>query len=262
MPESWTQLTTTDYQVALPVFEGPLDLLLHLIEQEELDITRVSLAQVTNQYLEYLTQISERDPDSMADFLVVAAKLLLLKSRVLLPQKPSAPAAQEEEDDSEDLIRQLIEYKRFKEVAHWFKALEATGVQSFVRMAGPPSLDRVVDLGDTTIQDLLAAVREVLEVAPPAPSVNGTVPPVRIRIADQMALIEKATAGGRTVSFRHLLQRATDRVEIVVTLLAVLEMIKQLRITVRQEMSFGDVIIARREPPPAGSERNAPQASP
>lgn len=263
MPEPWTQPAATDYKVALPVFEGPLDLLLHLIEQEELDITRVSLAQVTNQYLEYLTQISERDPDSLADFLVVAARLLLIKSRVLLPQKPPAPPAGEEEADGEDLVRQLIEYRRFKEAAHWLKALEAIGAQSYVRVASPPDLDRVVDLGDTTIQDLLAAVREVLEVAPPAPSVNGTVPPIRIRVADQMALIEQETEGGRTVRFRQLLQQAADRVEIVVTLLAVLEMIKQLRITVRQETLFGDVVIARREPPPAPESpraRESPRA--
>ena len=110
------------YQVALPVFEGPLDLLLHLIERQELDITAISLAQVTNQYLEYLAGASERDPDNLADFLVVAAKLLLIKSRVLLPQPPAPPAA-EEEDLGDDLVRQLVEYKRFKEAARWPRSL-------------------------------------------------------------------------------------------------------------------------------------------
>jgi segregation and condensation protein A len=101
------------YQVTLPVFEGPLDLLLHLIERQELDITAISLAQVTNQYLEYLGRVSERNPGNLADFLVVAAKLLLIKSRVLLPQPP-VPLAPEEEDVGDDLVRQLMEYKRFK----------------------------------------------------------------------------------------------------------------------------------------------------
>ncbi|MEJ2735962.1 MAG: segregation/condensation protein A, partial [Anaerolineae bacterium] len=115
------------YQVALPVFEGPLELLLHLIEREELDITQVSLAQVTNQYLDYLAQLSERDPDNLADFLVVAAKLLLIKSRILLPQAPS-PTVSDEEDLGEDLVRQHKEYRRFKEAARWLKELDEEGL--------------------------------------------------------------------------------------------------------------------------------------
>jgi segregation and condensation protein A len=230
------------YQVALPVFEGPLDLLLHLIEREELDITQVSLAQVTNQYLEYLAHLSERDPDSLADFLVVAAKLLLIKSRVLLP-RPPASVSSEEEDVGQDLIQQLIEYKRFKEAAGWLKQLDEQGLHSYIRLAGVPTLDRVVDLGEVTLDDLLSAVRDVLAVKPPEPSVNGTVAPVRISIADQIALIEKKTRWGRSVSFRQLLEGATSRTEVIVTLLALLEMVKQLRVTMHQDRQFGDIQI-------------------
>ena len=235
-----------DYQVALPVFEGPLDLLLHLIEREELDITQVSLAQVTNQYLEYLTQISERDPDSLADFMVVAAKLLLIKSRVLLPQPP-APPSPEEEDVGEDLVRQLIEYKKFKNAARWLESLETQGMQSYIRLAGVPSLEPTVDLGDITLDELLATVRQVLAVKPPAPSVNGTVAPVTITIADQMSLIERETARGRPVSFRRLLDRVANRLEVIVTLLALLEMVKQRRVTMRQDRLFSDILIERVE---------------
>ena len=230
------------YQVALPVFEGPLDLLLHLIEREELDITQVSLAQVTNQYLEYLAHLSERDPDSLADFLVVAAKLLLIKSRVLLP-RPPASIGSDEEDVGQDLIQQLIEYKRFKEAAGWLKQLDEQGLHSYIRLAGVPTLDRVVDLGEVTLDDLLSAVRDVLAVKPPEPSVNGAVAPVRISIADQIALIEKKTRRGRSVSFRQLLEGATSRTEVIVTLLALLEMVKQLRVTMHQDRQFGDIQI-------------------
>ena len=239
------------YQVALPVFEGPLDLLLHLIEREELDITQVSLAQITNQYLEYLGQLSERDPDNLADFLVVAAKLLLIKSRVLLPQPP-ASLGPEEEDVGQDLVQQLIEYKRFKEAARWLKHLDEQGKQSYIRLAGVPTLDRVVDLGEVTLEDLLAAVRDVLAIKPPEPSVNGTVAPVRISIADQMDLIERKTMHGRSVSFRRLLERATTRVEVIVTLLALLEMVKQLRVRMRQDSQFGDIQIMGKD----GAEGN------
>ncbi|MFN2243348.1 MAG: segregation and condensation protein A [Anaerolineae bacterium] len=237
-----TDSNAPGYQVALPVFEGPLDLLLHLIEREELDITQVSLAQVTNQYLEYLAHLSERDPDSLADFLVVAAKLLLIKSRVLLP-RPPASISSEEEDVGQDLIQQLIEYKRFKEAAGWLKQLDEQGLHSYIRLAGMPALDRVVDLGEVTLDDLLSAVRDVLAVKPPEPSVNGTVAPVRISIADQIALIEKKTRRGRSVSFRRLLEGATSRTEVIVTLLALLEMVKQLRVTMHQDERFGDIQI-------------------
>ena len=241
-----TNLTT--YQVALPVFEGPLDLLLHLIEREELDITQVSLAQVTNQYLDYLAQLSERDPDSLADFLVVAGKLLLIKSRILLPQAPF-PSASEEEDVGEDLIRQLIEYRRFKEAARWLRSVDEQGLHSYVRLAAPPPLGRTVDLGDVTLDDLVATVREVLAIKPPATSVNDTVAAVIITIADQMELIEQETSRGRAVSFRRLLHKAANRLEVIVTLLALLEMVKQLRVDMRQDRQFGDIQITRRASP-------------
>lgn len=239
--------TSSDtYQVTLPVFEGPLDLLLHLIERQELDITEVSLAQVTNQYIEYLAQLSEHDPDNLADFLVVAAKLLLIKSRVLLPQPPVPPA--EEEEEGQDLVRQLIEYKKFKEAAQMLQEIEARGLHSYIRLAPTPRLEPEVDLGDISLDDLLDTVREALSIKPPAPTVNGTVAPVIITIADQIDLIQRETARGRRASFLGLLKRATSRLEIIVTLLALLEMVKQQRVTMRQETSFGDILIVGLEP--------------
>lgn len=231
------------YQVILPVFEGPLDLLLHLIEREELDITEISLAQVTNQYIDYLAQLNERNPDNLADFLIVAAKLLLIKSRVLLPQPPGPPAL--EEDEGEDLVRQLIEYKKFKDAARWLQELEAQGLRSYIRLAPIPRLERTVDLGDVTLDDLLATVRQVLAVTPAAPTVNDTVAPITVTMSGQMALIEQETTGGRSVSFVRLLERATSRLEIIVTFLALLELVKQLRVRMRQDGAFGDIVIVR-----------------
>ncbi|MEJ2208152.1 MAG: segregation/condensation protein A [Anaerolineae bacterium] len=238
-------VVSSDYQVALPVFEGPLDLLLHLIERQELDITEVSLAQVTNQYLDYLARISERNPEDLADFLVVAAKLLLIKSRVLLPQPPT-PALSDDEEAGDDLVRQLIEYKRFKEIAGWLRVVEEQGQQAYVRLPGIPPVERVVDLGDVSLDDLLEAVRQALEVKPPQPTVDRDVPPINISIADQMALIERRTAEGRRASFRRLLEDARNRIEIIVTLLALLEMVKQLRVRMCQDRLFGDILIERR----------------
>lgn len=249
------------YQVELPVFEGPLDLLLHLIEREELDITEVSLAQITNQYLDYLAQLSERDADSLADFLVIAAKLLLIKSRVLLPQPP-APSGMAEEDVGEDLVRQLIEYKKFKEAARWLRELDDQGLRSYIRLAGIPPLEPIVDLGDVTLDDLLETVREVLAVKPPAPSVNNSVPPIVVTIANQMDLIERATSRRKKVSFRRIMEQAATRLEIIVTLLALLEMVKQLRVRMQQDSSFGDILIVRVEEPTAPVQgRSGPTAT-
>ena len=145
-----TDLNLPAYRVALPVFEGPLDLLLHLIERQELDITQVSLAQVTNQYLEYISQLREHDPDSLADFMVIAAKLLLIKSRALLPRPPAPPSADETDGDiGEDLVRQLIEYRRIKHAAQWLRDLEAQGRQSYIRLAHTPRLEPTIDLEDS-----------------------------------------------------------------------------------------------------------------
>ena len=237
------------YQVALPVFQGPLDLLLHLIEREELDITEVSLAQVTNQFLDYLARVGVRNPDQLADFMVVAARLILIKSRVLLPG-PAHAAEGGDPDEVDDLVQQLIDYKRFKEAAGWLQELGEQGQLSYVRLSGVPPVDLVVDLGDVTLDDLLRAVRDALALQPSKPSIDRTVPPVTITIADQMGLIEQRTAGGRPVSFRHLLQQAADRIEVIVTLLALLELVKQLRVTMRQDRSFGDILIEHR--PAAG----------
>ncbi len=233
------------YQVSLPVFEGPLDLLLHLIERQELDITAISLAQVTNQYLEYLARVSERNPDNLADFLVVAAKLLLIKSRVLLPRPPAA-AEPDEEDLGDDLVRQLVEYKRFKEAARWLERQDEQGLRSYVRLAAVPVLERSADLGEVSLDDLMAAVRQVLAVKPDMLPVDRTVAPITITIGQQMDYIDRRLAVAGVIRFHDLFEGASHRLEVIVTLLALLEMIKQLRVRVRQERMFGDILVERR----------------
>ena len=240
------------YQVTLPLFEGPLDLLLHLIERQELDITAISLAQVTNQYLEYLACVSERNPDNLADFLVVAAKLLLIKSRVLLPQPP-AMAAHDEEDVGDDLLRQLVEYKRFKEAARWLERQDEQGLRAYVRLAAEPALERSADLGEVSLEDLLAAVRQVLAIKPPAPPLDRAVGPITITISEQMDYIEGRLTAGAVLRFQDLFDGAGHRLEVIVTLLALLEMIKQLRVKVRQERMFGEILVERRQAPPTAN---------
>jgi segregation and condensation protein A len=230
------------YQVKLPIFEGPLDLLLYLIEREELDITAVSLAAVTEQYLAYMALLEHLVVDQLADFLVIAAKLILIKSQALLPRPPGIEV---EEDVGDDLVQQLVAYKQFKQVAKGLAQREAEGLRSFIRLAPPPKIESShVDLTGITIDDLLKAVRRALEVAESAPPVSDVVKPFVITIRDQIALIERTLLVQPYISFTQLLQRGT-RIEIAVTFLAVLELLKRRRIEVMQEQLFGEIIIQR-----------------
>jgi segregation and condensation protein A len=235
---------TQHYQVHLPMFEGPLGLLLHLIEREELDITKVALAQVTDQYLAYLAVLKEVEVEFLTDFLVVAAKLLFIKSQVLLPRPPPSLIGEEEEDIGDQLARQLRAYKQFKTVAQALRQQETDGLRSFIRLAPPPKLEPRLSLGEVTLDDLVAAVRQALSVRPPDPAVSEVVSPVTVTIGEQMALIRDELTHHRQISFQRLLRQVTTRVEVIVTFLAILELIKQYEIEVRQDVLFGEILIS------------------
>jgi segregation and condensation protein A len=232
------------YQVQLAVFEGPLDLLLHLIEREEMEITAVSVAQIANQYLAYLAMLQERDADDLADFLVMAARLLWIKSRALLPQPPQAISDEDEEDPAEVLARQLRDYRRFKEAAVWLQSRESEGLRAYVRTAPPPALPTRMTPGQLTAEDLLQAMRELLSPSSALEPVDKMMPPVRVTITQQVGRIIRATRGGGTVRFRHLLAKAMSRIEIVVTLLALLELVKRQEVIMSQQQMFGDIVIS------------------
>jgi segregation and condensation protein A len=230
------------YQVALPVFEGPLDLLLHLIEQQRLDITQVGLAQVTDQYLSHLATLDRIDPGQVADFLVIAARLILIKSRWLLPQPSIENEEDKDTDAGEDLVRQLREYRRFKAAAQALSERDAQGLRAYVRQAPPPPLPTRADLGDVTLDDLLAAVRQALQ-AQPAPSPD-IVAPHAVTIADRIDFIRRRLVAHRgRLSFAGLLASARSRLEIIVTFLALLELIKLREVAARQDRLFGDILI-------------------
>ncbi|MFZ5917634.1 MAG: segregation and condensation protein A [Chloroflexota bacterium] len=231
------------YHVRLSLFEGPLDLLLHLIEREELDITKISLAQVTDQYLAHISQVKEVQADQLADFLVVAAKLLLIKSQMLLPRPDAAPASLEEEDPGEVLARQLREYKRFKEAARHLKERQDSGARTYLRLAPTPRLNRQLDLSHVRPEDLQAAMCQVL--LNPLQQETPAIAPISpgITIADQIALLKQRLGHTDRITFSSLLTRARSRLEIVVTFLAILEMFKARQILLRQDDLFGEIHI-------------------
>ena len=230
------------FHVKLPDFEGPLDLLLYLIEREELDITRVSLAKVTGSYLEYIHLLEQLQVDQVADFLVVAAKLLLIKSEALLP-RPPATKPDEDEDVGDDLVKQLLLYKQYKESARKLSDRETAGLHTYVRIAPPPKIEAKLDLSNVTVDMLIKAVRGVLEIEPPGPPVGTVVKPFTLTIREQMNLIERILRYRPNISFKRMLRRARNRVEIIVTFLAVLELLRRRKVEVLQDQMFGDILI-------------------
>jgi segregation and condensation protein A len=204
----------------------------------------VSLALIADQFLAHLAEADLIRPEELAEFLAVGSRLVLIKTRLLLPRPPSASDGEEEEDPAEALARQLREYKRFKEVAATMRAIEESDHRSFWRNAPPPELERRLAMDDLSLSGLLEAARAALVALPPQPLPQGIVVPFTLTIQDQIRLIRDVTLGGRVVTFRSLVQGARLRLEVIVTLLAVLELIKRRDITVSQGGMFGEIEIA------------------
>ncbi|MCA9918937.1 MAG: segregation/condensation protein A [Anaerolineales bacterium] len=230
------------YTIDLPSFAGPLDLLLHLIERQELDITAISLVKVTQQYLDQIEQMKQNRMEELIDFLVVAARLVQIKSRALLPQMTIIIEGEEEEEDpAEALLRQLREYKRFKQAAAWLAHREEQGLRTYLRIAPPPKLEGRLDLSGVTIDGLLTAVREALERVDDREESVAIVQPRRITIEGQISRLRHRAKQGNAFSFTDLLSTQTSRVEISITLLAVLELIKRREILASQAELFGPI---------------------
>ncbi len=244
------------YQVDLGIFQGPLDLLLRLIEKEELDITRIALARVTDQYLAYVARMARRDPAELSAFIVVAVKLLWIKAQALLPQPPrSVP---EEEDEGEMLIRQLQEYRRYKEAARQLHVWLEEGRQEFGRLAPPLVPPQPVVIDGATQEALIQALRRRLEElgeqdrALPLPVVR------QVTLAEQARRIHALLREQERVPFQALLQAAPTREEVVVTLWAVLELFKRGWVLFEQEELFGPIFLSRRsDTAPEWDQRDA-----
>ena len=235
---------TTAFQLQLPVFEGPLDLLLYLIERQELDITAVSLVQVTDQYLSYLRSGEQIDATALAEFIATGARLLLLKSRALLPKPPVEE--EPEEDLGEELVRRLREYRRFKEVASALRDIEESGRHAYPRLAPPPSVPLPTGLDGVTLDLLLQLFQEALE-REPAAEPEGVVERQEITVEEKVAELSQALRRQQRVSFRKFISACRSRVEVIVAFMAVLELIKDLRLWAEQDALFGDISLVALE---------------
>lgn len=235
---------THQYRINLPAFTGPLDLLLHLIEREELDITAISLARVTEQYLTQIEELKKNRMEELIDFLVVGARLVLIKSRALLPQESTLAGDEEEEEDpAEALIRQLRAYRRFKKAAQWLLGREERGLRTYLRVVPPPKAHGQLDMSGVTIESLQAALLAALQRAEDLEESVSLARPRRMTIQDQIQRLRYRIRTSGHVRFEELLSRQSSRLEIGVTLLAVLELIKRREIKATQDHLFGPITI-------------------
>lgn len=237
------------YVVHLANFEGPLDLLLHLIRREEMNIYDIPIARITEQYLEAIQDLADIDIDRASEFLVMAATLLGIKSRMLLPKPPRPEVedaqAEEEADPREELVRQLVAYSQFKAVAEQLRDREQEMFRVYTRglfveePGGPPPLEGL------DLLDLVRAFQEVLKEEWNWREVPREEIPLREKLREIRFRLARSPGG---IRFRDLFARGGSRLEVVVTFLALLELMRQRKVTVMQERLFGEILIRRAEP--------------
>ncbi len=251
---------TEDYLVRLDVFEGPLDLLLYLVRKEEVELYDLSLERLSQQYLDYLAAIPQPDLDRAGDFIAMAAHLIYLKSRRLLPpdQQPPGTEDVEEIDPRWELIRQLVEYKKFKDVAAHLQTVETSRLDRFTRPSGPPpEIDRAEEmlsgalaLGDIGVFDLLRAFQKTLRrLEEKTVDTRTVIFEENFTVADKIERLRElmAQSRGEGLTFSELFARSTSRVEMVVTFLALLELVRLRQLRVVQPAAFEEVTIFAQE---------------
>jgi segregation and condensation protein A len=236
-----------DYKVKLEVFEGPLDLLLYLIKQDEIDIYDISIERVTRQYLEYLQTFKELNIELAGEFIVMAANLIYLKSRSLLPADQSASGELDEDADEDDprwdLIRQLIEYKKFKEAAADLQLREVEQEAIFGREASSQTGDNPLRLEEVGIFQLINAFQNVIKRIEARQEVQ-EIFAERFSVSEKIDAILRRVATGVPVQFSDLFGAIVSRVEVAVTFLALLELIRLKQVRAIQKNIFAEIEIA------------------
>lgn len=239
--------------VKLEVFEGPLDLLLHLIDKNKIDVYDIPIAEITEQYLDYIRKMPTEDMNVMSEFLVMAATLLDIKCKMLLPREVNEEG--EEEDPRAELVERLLEYKMYKYMAYELKDRQMDAGQVLYRVKNLPKevasyrppLNYEELLGDLTLNKLQDIFQSMLkrqeDKIDPVRSNFGKIEKDEIDMDAKMVYIEDYVRSHRTFSFRNLLEKQHSKVEIIVTFMVILEMMKLGRIGIIQENLFDDIQI-------------------
>ncbi|MCL1920593.1 MAG: segregation/condensation protein A [Kiritimatiellaeota bacterium] len=242
-------LLADDYKVELEVFEGPLDLLLYLIRREEVDIYDIPIERITRQYMDYLDIMRMLDLNIAGEFVVMASTLMMIKSRMLLPveSRPADEGGDEEWVDPRlDLVRQLIEYKKFKDAAGRLLEMEVLKSEAFVYGGEAPAFEKdAVDvgqaLGDIGLFDLLSAFQDVLSRTDLEPL--GHLEGIRWSVPDKMDAIVEMMRARQHVYFSALFTPGSPRGEIIATFLALLELLRLRQIVLQQNDVFHEIVI-------------------
>ncbi|HNX52393.1 MAG TPA: segregation/condensation protein A [Pontiellaceae bacterium] len=251
-------LPNEEYKVSLEVFEGPLDLLLYLIKKDEVDIYDIPIGRITTQYMEYLELMKILNLEIAGDFIVMAATLMVIKSRLLLPDEARGPVEEDDEDDPRwDLVRQLVEYKKFKDAAGFLEHLEAVQENVFLREGEHVELGARPEIGmqDVSIFDLISALNQALDRVPKE-ELN-EIFAEQYTVSEKVDYLLEATKNGKPLTLGRLFRGMRSRHEIVCTFLAVLELIKLNRLAARQDNHFEEIVIeqvAGGEPEPVLQE--------
>ena len=229
-------------QIKVDQFEGPLALLLELIEQQQLDVSTMALAKVTEQFLSYVKNLQEKNPINLADFLVIAAKLLVIKSKSLLS---NLDLGSEEEEAAFDLTQQLLQYKKYKEAARYLRKLDLRRHQSWTRDV--ELSDRVTFLPDPdiTVDNLAGSLRNLAQELKEIIRLPQQVLKEVVSISEKITHIQTLIADKLETSLSSLLKEAKSKTEVIVTFLALLELTKQRIVSLEQSAHFADIIIKK-----------------
>lgn len=233
--------STSQYKVKLEVFEGPLDLLLHLIKKEQVSIYDIPIARITEQYLEYLCLMQEMDIAIAGDFLVMAAMLIYIKTKMLLPRHPLAEEEGEEEDPRQQLVQQLLEYQKYKAAAEmlWSKAEVEQAV--FTR---PPLPMEGADLEvAASVYDLFEAFRRTMERLKEKMAME--IEREEITMAEKIAELRQRLESADRLDVTELFERAQSKQELITIFLALLELVKESVIRLVQRMAFGQILAVK-----------------
>ena len=241
-----------ELQLKLSQFEGPLDLLLHLLEKDKIDIKDIFVSDITEQYLNYVADLSQLDMENASEFLTVAAHLLEIKSRSLLP-KP-APLEEGEEDPEQALIRRLTEYKMYKEAGEKLHDMEEENLKVYYKLPDEMHMQERIELEDMKLDALMQAFREVLRrVESKAPPRQREIQRDTYTVKGKMAYIRRRLASKKEISFFDLFEEDGNKSEVVTTFSAMLELWKNRYLNLTQLENFGDITVrlnveeARRE---------------
>ena len=228
-------------------FEGPLDLLLHLVKQSKMDISELSLVEITKQYINYIKTMEELNLDIASEYLVTASELIEMKSRYLLPKPQTSEEDEYEENPEEELKRRLLEYQKYKESINSFRNLEDNRSNYFTKVPEKRekyTSEKLENTDNLTAYDLLEALQKLLERKEYTKPIHTKITKKELSVSDRVAKIRSVLKKEKRIEFYSLFENIT-RPYIVVTFLGILEMAKDREITIKQDENFGTIILER-----------------